>query len=474
MRLRVAIVSIAIVLFWCGQGFAASVKPDLVVLLFGSELDPRPIAVPGQPFSFRIGLDNMTAADAHEVKLTALLPKGFNFRTSDPAPTKVENENHLTWELNSPDPKTLPRFFDVTLETEANLVPGTEAEISAQVECSEAIVDPAHNRATQTVYVQAAGPRLVLSGSTFDSVILTAEEPVTFQIKIENAGNLPAIDTRMQATVPAGLKLVKAEPASASSTGNTVTFKLGDLARAESKSISMKVAFDPLQLSDLLSKDTPLTFAFRASRVASGAEVTDSQIEITKHIESAGHDVALWLMKESANKTEKSSLKGDMTCVIKLANLGNQPAHKVSVTLSLGPGLDIAHSDPPASTSAKSADPLVATARWDIGDLEIGMSRTIHSVIHNASTAGDGVVLAAAISADGLDIDSTNNTASLVLYNPSSASTIKSARSTPELKPVGRSEKSAGRPVSHHWRHLLELILVIIAVAIVFRARHKR
>jgi uncharacterized repeat protein (TIGR01451 family) len=492
------------------DAFGGNAKPDLGVIVIAAGSDMRPITAPGQPFSFRIALDNMNGtADAHHVKLSAILPNGLKFQSSEPPPTKVENGNHPVWEIDSLPAKALPRLFEVTAETDTNLAPGSQLQISAAAESSDSTANSASNQATYKIYVQKVGPALVFLDSTLDSVLLTAENPATFEIDIENAGTLPAIDARVEVTLPTGLKLDKADPEPAASSGQAVTFKLGDLAPAESKSVSMKVAFDSLQLPDLLEKNSPLTFAFRASRIASqpsttqaagstpssGEEVTDSHLEITKHFESPGYDVAVWLMRETGKESGDSSPNNDIACVIKFANLGNEAAHKVIVSLYLDPSLDITHSDLQASrTAKKEAHPRAPTPRpkqpgsstqsdngaegkvveWDIGDLDVGMSRTVHAVIHASSMPDEGAFVTAIITADDLDIDSTNNTASLLLRSPSPPSTLKSKQPLAGAKPAGSSEKPSLRPVSHGWRNFFGLILVVVAAVIFFTSTSKR
>ena len=480
------------------DAFGLDPKPDLGVIVIGAGSDMRPVTAPGQPFSFMIGLDNMKGvADAHRVKLSAVLPKGLRFQSSEPPPTKVESGNRPVWEIDTLPAKALPRLFEVIAETETDATPGSQLTISAEAECSEGNTNSADNHANYTIYVQRVGPALVFLGSTLDSVLITADGPATFKVDVRNAGNLPASDARLEVTLPKGVKFDKADPPPAFSSGQVVYFKLGRLARAESKSVSMTVKLDLLQLSDLLSSDRPLTFVFRVSRMASsslvalgavglgatddphvrrrGTEVTGSRFEITKHIESAGQDVAVWLMTEGAKVPGEVSPKTDVTCVIKFANLGNEPAHKVMVALYLGSGLAIAHSEPqPTGAGTDNAFP-GDVAHWDVGDLGIGMSRTVHSVIRATSIPDDGALVTATITADGFDIDSTNNTASLLWHSPSPPGTLKSARrSSPVVKPVGVSEKTSVRPVSHRWRHFFELILVILAVLIFFRARRNR
>src|ERR1700683_3734775 len=456
-----------------GSISAAAARPDLAVKVFGVGSDQRPISAPGQPVSFAIGLDNINGGvDAHHIKVTAVLPKGLKFQSSVPPPARVENGNHPVWEIDTLRAKALPQLFQVTAQTETNLSAGSQLEISADAECSEGNADAAHNHAGYTIYVQSVGPALVFLGSTLDSVPLTADGPATFQVDLTNAGNLPASDTRLEVTLPKEVTFDKADPPPASSSGQVVTFNLGDLARNESRSVTMTVEFDPHQLSDVLQSNRPVTFAVRISRIASGAEVTDSHFEIAKHIESVGQDVAVWLTTEGAKEPGEVSPNTDVTCVITYANLGNQAAQKVAVALSLGSGLAIAHSDPqPSGTSTNNAFP-GGVAHWDIGDLGIGISGTIRSLIHVASGHEDGALVDATITADGVDVDTSNNTASLLWHSPLPPGTLKSMpRSSAIAKTAGGSEGASGRPASHRLRHLLELILLIVVVLIIVRAR---
>jgi uncharacterized repeat protein (TIGR01451 family) len=479
--LRVVVALLALALS-SSDGFALDAKPNLVVLVLGSGSDTRSVTAPGQPFSFRVGLDNISDATPHQVRLSVMLPKGLKFQTSDPAPTKVESNNHLVWEMDNLDPKVLPRFFEVTADTETDLTAGSTLEISAEAECSEGNANSAGNHASYTIYVQKVGPALIFLGSTLDSVLVTADGPATFKVEVRNAGNLPATDARLEVTLPTGVKFDKADPPPATSGGQVVTFNLGDLARAESKFVSMTVELDLLQHSDLLSSGQPLTFAFRISRMDAGTEVTDSYFEVTKHVESAGQDVAVWLMTEGANVPGKISPNSDITCLIKFANLGNEAAHKVVVALYLGPGLTVAHSEPqPTGTGTDNAFP-GGVAHWDVGDLDVAMSRTVRSVVHATSIPADGAILAATITADGIDIDTTNNTASLLLHSPLQPSTLKSAQPSPAVvKPVEvtkkaslRPKKASVRPEWHPWLRIFQLILVIVGLVIFLHARRNR
>lgn len=490
-----ALIGFLAIAFFGSDAFGGDDKADVGVIVIGSGSDGRPVTAPRQSFSFNVGVDNMNGkADAHHLKLSAVLPNGLRFQSAVPPPTQVENGNRPVWQIETLAAKALPQLFQVTAETDPNLAPGSELQISAIVEAD------GEKRTSNgyTVHVQNIGPALVFLGSTLDSVPITAEDPTTFKVNLKNAGNLPATGTRLEATMPTGVKFYKADPQPTYSSGQVVTFKLGDLARAESRSVSITVGLDSPQLSDLLSKDRPLTFAFRAWRMASGAAVVDSHFKITKHIESTGQDVAVWLMAEYAKEPGEVSPKTDVTCVIKFANLGNEPAHKIVVALYLGSGLAMGSSKPqPTGTGTDDAFPAKMSvglaaglnqptgtgtndafpggvARWDIGDLGVGMSRTIRSVIRATSIPDDGALMTATTTADGIDLDSSNNTASLLWHNPPPQDTFKSSRHSPAvIKPRGVFEKPSPQPVRHRWRYFVALILLIIAVLIFLRARRK-
>jgi uncharacterized repeat protein (TIGR01451 family) len=466
-RVLVAFVALALS---GSDGFAFGAKPDLAVTVFAAGSDRRPVTAPGQPFSFMIGLGNMKGvADAHHIQLTAVLPKGLKFQNSDPPPTRLDSGYNPVWEIDTLRAKALPRLFEVTAQTDSSLFPGSQLEISAKAESNESNANSTDNHSSYTIYVQSVGAALVFLGSTLDSVLLTTDGPTTFQINLRNAGNLPATNTLLQATLPKEVKFDKADPQPASSSGQLVTLELGDLARGESRSVTMTVALDPHQVSDVLQGDRALTFDFKVSGAGTDGKVTSSNFEITKHIEPAGQDVAVWLTTEGAKEPGEVSPKDNVTCVIKCANLGNQPAHKVVVTLNLGSGLGIVHSDPqPSGTGTNHAYP-GGVAHWDIGDLDVGMSRTIRSDIHVTSVSDDGALVEATISGDGTDIDGTNNSAFLLWRSPLSPGALR--RSAAIQKTIGGTEETSGRPASHRLRHFFELILLIVVVLIVVRAR---
>jgi hypothetical protein len=82
--------------------------------------------------------------------------------------------------------------------------------------------------------------------------------------------------------------------------------------------------------------------------------------------------------------------------------------------------------------------------------------------------------MTATTTADGIDLDSSNNTASLLWHNPPPQDTFKSSRHSPAvIKPRGVFEKPSPQPVRHRWRYFVALILLIIAVLIFLRARRK-
>jgi uncharacterized repeat protein (TIGR01451 family) len=469
---RLASTILGLALCSVDNNMALGAQPDLGVSVLGSGSDLRPVAAPGQSVSFRIGLDNMNGAvDAHHVSLSAVLPNGLTFQSATPPPTRIEGGNRPLWDVDTVRAKALPRLFEVTAETDATIAPGSRLEISAIAKSAEGNANSDHDHDSYTIYVQPVGPALVFLGSTLDSILLATDGPSTFTVDLSNAGNLPAIGTRLEATLPKEIKFDKSDPQPESSSGQIVAFKLGDLARAESRSVMMTVEFDPHQVSDVLQADRPLTFSFKVAGAGSDGKVTDSHFEITKHIESAGQDVAVWLAIEGAKVPGELSPGDDVTCVITYANLGNQAAHNVSVALRLGSGLTIAQSDPrPAGTSASDTYP-GGVAHWNIGDLGVGMSHSIQSIIHVTMVPDEGALMDATVTADGVDLDASNNTASLLWHSPLPSALAPARQSALRQQDQAALRMRRQTPNSHLWRYVGLLLLVLVAVVIVVRAR---
>ena len=463
---RCAVVLLALTLT-VSDGAALDAKPDLAVLVFGTGPDTRPITAPGQQVSFVIGLDTRNAVGAHHGKVMVVLPVGLTFRSGEPRPTRVENGNRPVWEIDALDPKVLPIFFQVTADADSTLAPGSQLEISAYAQCSECSANAPHNHADYTIHVQPVGPALVFAGSTLDSVPLTADGPTTFEVNLTNDGNLVATDTRLEVTLPSGVKFNKADPQPELPSGQVVTVNLGDLARAESRSVTMTVAVDAQQLQSLQGEQ-PLTFAFRLLHKAAGIDVTDSHFEIVKHLESAGYDVAVWLTAEGTKEPGEVSPGDDVTCVVTYANIGNQTAHNVSVTLSLGSGLTIAKADPqPAGTDTSSVY-AGGVMHWNIGDLDVGMSHSIRSIVHVTSVPDDGALVDAVVTADGIDIDASNNGASLLWHSPLAPGVITAA-----ARSAGAAH-GAAHGISHLWRYVVGLLLLMVAAVFVVRVQRNR
>jgi hypothetical protein len=461
---QAAIVLVALLLAGT-EAVAVGDKPNLGVVIVGAGSDQRPVTAPGQPLSFRIGLDNMSGVvDAHHVRLSAVLPSGLKFQSSDPPPTKLESGNQPVWEIDSVRAKALPRLFEVTAATEPNLATGTRLNISAGAESSEGNARPEDGHATYTLYVEPIGPALVLRDSTLESAPLTPDAPTTFQVSVMNAGNLTAADARLIVTLPGPVKFSKADPPPESSDGQKSTFKLGDLARGASHSVTIMVTLDPKQVPTVLQSDRVLTFAFDLSHAGSAGQLTDSHTEITKKVEFEGPDVAVWLTAEGAKDPGEVSPESDATYRVLYANLGNRTAHTVNVKLSVGPGLAIANADPtPARIIPTQAGG--ETGEWDIGEVQVSASGSISSSIHVTSVPDDGAIVHAVITAGENDTDTSNNTQSVVVHRSASAATLASAAQSKG------GNAATGRPT---WRLILLWLVVLIVVGAILQQAWRR
>lgn len=454
-----------------GNASAMGHKPDLTVLVFASGSDPRPVIAPGMQTDLIVSVSNMRGnADAHNVVVTTTLPKGLKFVNSDPKPKRIENGNRFIWEMPAFPAKGLPRLFDVIVEGDAHLAPGSRVEVSADATSDEKTKSQ-YNHDTYTLFVQQAGPALVFTGSNLDSLPLTPDSPVTFVVELKNAGNLPATDTRMKMSLPPGVKFDKADPPPDSSSGQDFTFKLGDLARDESHSVTVTIELDQQQAMDLQQSGQLLSFNFEVARIVSGREITDSHFQLTKRVEAAGQNVAVWLGAEGAKEPGEASPGDDVTTVITYANLGNKPAHKVVISLALGPGLAIANAEPnPARMHVPVKKPfswqptkvVSDVTAWEFEQVGPGLSGSITVHIRSDSLPADGSVLTTTITAGDADLDSSNNSASLLLHQVS-------LHSRHSIVSAAGGEKHE-RP-SHRFRFMV-LVAAICALALLVWRRY--
>src|SRR5207248_3184796 len=134
-------------------------------------------------------------------------------------------------------------------------------------------------------------------------------------------------------------------------------------------------------------------------------------LEVVRYVEPAGFDAKVALSVQGAEKPGELPVGKDVTYTITYGNFGNATAPKVSVRMNLPAGLTLVSADPSSTRTSKSDEFPGGTVGWDPGDLPVGVTRLIKCRVHVASVNKEGSVVRATVSAQGTDLDASNNTA---------------------------------------------------------------
>jgi uncharacterized repeat protein (TIGR01451 family) len=339
------------VAFAAGQARAHG--PDLGVTMIRSGDDPRPLIVPGQTVTLSIGVSNLRGdAEAHGSVLTVIIPPGLNLGRAEPPPgttTTAGGGTTLTWNLGTVPAGAFPQVFELDLSAAAELPPRTELKVAANVATSDHDADARNDIDTFTLEVGPAGADLQV-GSDLDAVPLIAGPPVKFTAEVGNWGTTVASASALTLSLPAKVSFKSSDPAPTSTSANRVTWQLGDIAPAESRTVAVTIALD---MSLGITPGTMLKFAFDAS---TGTDVNpdNNHLEISRHVELAGPDLKVWLNVQGADEPGELTVGKDVTYVILYGNFGNQTASNVTLSLSLAEGLSSLGTEPKPTGTAKS------------------------------------------------------------------------------------------------------------------------
>jgi len=461
-RLKILAPMIPAVLMFAIASAVGAGKPNLAVAIFPNPPDARPVAAPGQETKFTVAINNMRGtADAHEVTLLVSLPNGLKLKESVPPP-KVDTSGKVSWEIGAMAAGALPQLFEVTAVSDPALRPGTQLHISAEVRGRERDAGPDDNRADYRIFMQDAAPALVFLGSTLDSTPLTPDAPATFQIDLRNAGTLAASAARLGITIPPEMKLDSSDPSARGSGGGRIDIGLGDIQPGQDRTVKVTIDFDPRQVPALLNTGRALPFNFELFCAAAQGEMLESRRQTVKKLEFLGADLAIWLTPLDSTNPGEVSPGAETAYANNYGNLGNKAAHKVVVSLALGPGLAIANVEPkPARTHVPVKKPFTwqptkvvsDVTAWEFAQIDPGLSGSIMVHIRSDSLPADGSLLTTTITAGDADLDASNNSASLFLHRGS----------LPPAKAVVRtvSGEKVSR-TSHRWRHIFLFAMICV------------
>jgi hypothetical protein len=389
--------------------------PHLTVTMMRPGGDSRPLIAPGQTVTMSIGVSNLQGDQpAHETVLSVLLPPGLTLKQSRPGPDSSESTpDRPTWKLGTVDAGAFPQLFDVDLQASNEVITGKGLGVAAVVSNSDQQPRDENTTAT-TVFLVAKAAANLVTESNLGGVPFTTDGPVEFTVDVTNLGTVPAAACVLKVAVPTRATFTSSSPEPAERSGNVVTWVIGELAPAQSSSVTVRVTLDGILRAAAYGFAPALgslNFVFDATTTTDQSDPNSGHLEIDRYAEPSGSNVAVSMNVLGAAYPGELLIGKDATIEVIYGNFGNAAASKAMVALTLPKGLDLVGATPAAARSDRNAAPGSSVASWDLGDLRVGESGVIRSRIHVSSIGEDGSLVSVQISAEGKDIPSAEKTA---------------------------------------------------------------
>lgn len=446
----------------CAQQ-VASHGPQLTVTMLRPGIDSRPLIAPGQTVTVSIGISNLRGDQgAHDTVLSVLLPPGLTLKQSRPPLDSAGSPaDRPTWRLGTVDAGALPQVFELDLQAGNDVMAGKGLGVAAVVSTGDREQSDEGNSATAVFLVAKPAANLVTE-SNLGGVPFTADNPVEFTVEVTNLGTVPAAACVLKLTLPARVSFTSSSPESSATNGNVVTWQIGDLAAAETRSVTVRITLDGLLRAAAYGFAPALgslNFIFDATTTTDQLDPASGHLEVDRYAEPAGSNVEVSLNVPGVPHPGELLIGKDATIEIIYGNFGNAPASKATVALTLPKGLDFVGATPAAAHSNKSDPSGPSVVSWDLGDLRVGESSVIRSHIQVTALGADGSLVSAAIAAEGNDVPSREKTA---------YSLQRAAKSDTHV--AGALPREAGPPRGGARRPWVVWIVVIVLVAVVVLA----
>ncbi len=296
------------------------------------------IASPNEEVTYRLQLNNPTAAPAHQVRVRQSIPTQGKFLKSTPAPTSQEGE--LIWQIGTIEAGAQREIVVVYLAT-GNGDLDTTSRVSFEYGQS------VKTRIESPLQLRTSGPPSVLVGDTF-----------TLVTEVTHTGNAPLEEVTLTQTLPSGAEFLSSKP---STTGESpLIWKLGKLQAGEMKRIEIQL---------VSKKAGPMESLATAT---SGTQKREAQLKMV-----AGQ-IGLELSKGGP---DRRAVGRPATYFITVANNGSSPASNVKITHKLDPNIEL------LSASGGGVN-IGGEARWLIPTLGPGQKQTVTMVLR-ALRAGE-------------------------------------------------------------------------------------
>jgi len=366
------------------------VLPDLAISAAVSDANPAL----GTNVTFTFTLDNQTAANATGIDVSALLPPGYTFVSSNPAQGTYDDATGL-WDVGA-----LAGSGQTTLEIVATANTTNAVDVDAEVTAmdqpdSDSTPNDGMGDDAATVAVQALPPDLTVDvfASTTTPVL---GENMVFTIDLDNEVTAGATGVSVAALLPVGYTFVSASPSQGSYDDVSGNWTVGAVAGTGSAQLQITATPTVTTPATLTAQVTAMDQPDRDSTPGNGIGTEDDQDAVTVQAETIDLELT------AAVSDATPALGSDVTFTFTLDNTGPADASGIDVAALLPAGYTFVSATPGQGTYNE------LTGAWDVGSLLNGGQTTLQVVATVASStpADFGAEVIAAGQPDG---DSTPN-----------------------------------------------------------------
>ena len=362
---------------------------------------PKPVQANGS-LTYTLTVGNAGPDNAESVNATQSLPSGAQFISATPSQgTCTSSTSSITCDVG-----TIASQGSATITVIVHVAAPAGSTLQSSAAAAAAWVDPNPNDNTASdstdVVARPPGPSADLSLS-----MAAAPKPVrhngflTYTLTVGNAGPDYALYARTNQTLPSGTHVVSINsPGACTSEASGISCYVGTLASGGSVTITVVVNVTAPAGSTLQSTAT-------ASSASSDANPGNNTAVDSTSVVASSADAQV-SVSDSPDPVQRNK---KLTYTISARNAGPDPAESVVVSQQLPAHSQFVSATPTQGSCSTPPAGGTGTVICSLGTLANGATAGIRVVVTVTANDGTSVRTTVTISADGLDPDPSNNSA---------------------------------------------------------------
>ena len=341
--------------------------------------------IAGTQAAYSVVVSNNGSSDALNVVLTDTLPAGVTFVSSTPVPTSQAGQT-LTYNLG-----TIAASGSTTITINVN-VTATSGTLTNSTSATTDSVEGGNGNADNSDSCSSTVKAPDIAVVVDCPVDMIAGTQAAYTVTVSNNGSSTANNVVLTDTLPAGVTFVSASTAPTSTSGQTLTWNLGNIAAGGSTVITINV--NVTATTGTLTNSASVT----TDSVEGGNGATDNSDDCSSTAKAPDIAVAKTCPVDMIAGTQASYS-------VTVSNSGSSTANNVILTDMLPAGVTFVSATPaPTSQSGQTLD-------WNLGNIAAGGSSTVTITVSVGATGGTltNTAMASTDSVEGGNGNADNN-----------------------------------------------------------------